>query len=388
MLTVPQRFELSRMTRSNSQQRALILEPSGNLWGSERVLLDFLQVAAQSSWQIAVCCPPRTPILESLGALKVEVFPTFTANLHLQGRKQRFGALVNLLRAARKFRPNLIYVNQAGATRIALAVGRMLRIPVVTHVRLAEDVEYVTSLGAGERALPKVLCISHIIREMFEAQNAVSEAQLEMLYDPYAFRAEEASAASEILPGEAPVFSCVGRLAHIKGQDVLLRALTALQSEGIEARVYFVGAPGPGDEFGDELKRLANELGVDKRVVWAGFQKQALSHLGRCAAQVCPSRGEPLGRVVFEAWDAGILPVAWAGSGGPAEVIRQSGGGLLYEEQAGEDLARSLKMALNMNVEQKSEMIERGRAWLRNNCDPARYTMQMLAWWQEVVKAP
>lgn len=374
------------MTPNLLRPRALVLEPSGNLWGSERVLLDFLQVAAQSPWHIAVCCPPKTPILAELEALPVEVFPTFTANLHLQGRAQRLLAMLRLLREARKFRPSLICVNQAGATRIALAVGRVLRIPVITHVRLAEDVDYVISLGASERALPKVLCISHIIRALFDAQKAVSESQLEMLYDPYAFRAEEPRLALKI-PGEAPLFSCVGRLAPIKGQDVLLGALAALQSDGIEARAYFVGAPGPGDEFGDELKRLASELGVENRAIWAGFQKQALSHLGQCAAQVCPSRGEPLGRVVFEAWDAGILPVAWAGSGGPAEVIRQSEGGLLYEHQNGKDLADALKMVLALDEAQKSEMIERGRAWLRQNCDPENYTRRILGWWQEAVDA-
>lgn len=370
----------------HSVRRALVLEPSGNLWGSERVLLDFLGVASKSNWKIAVCCPPATPILEVLNQIPVEIYPVFTANLHQQGRAQRLRAMLHLLRAARSFRPCVIYVNQAGATRIALAVGRLLRVPVVTHVRLAEDVRYVASLQADPKALPKVVCISHTIRRLFD-EETVSLAQLEMIYDPYAMQHSEASQAAcgQTVAFEAgvPVFSCVGRLARIKGQDVLLEAMAVLQREGVAARALFLGAAGPGDDFERELKHKAQHLGIERSVTWAGFQNEAVSHLARCAAQVCPSRGEPLGRVVFEAWDAGTLPVAWAGSGGPAEVIEQSGGGLLYKEQSGEDLARTLKTVLDMKTQDKTAMIERGRNWLRANCDPQTYTRQMLDWWED-----
>lgn len=374
------------MFKSNPR-RALVVEPSGNLWGSERVLLDFLGVAskAESGWHIGVCCPPNTPIIEQLCTLPVEVVPVFQANLHLLGRAQRLRATLALWRAARGFRPDLIYVNQAGATRIALAVGRLIGVPVITHVRLAEDVAYVASLGASAKALPKVICISHVIRREFEGQKAVSLEQLEMIYDPYTMHAQEKTTALDFdfQLGE-PVWSCVGRLAHIKGQDVLLQALAVLQSVGVSSRALFVGAAGPRDDFDGELKRLSHELNIEEQVTWAGFQGEALSHLKRCAAQVCPSRGEPLGRVVFEAWDAGTLPVAWKGSGGPAEVIEQSGGGLLYAEQNGESLAATLQTVLAMKSENKTAMIEAGRVWLRANCDPATYTRQMLDWWQEV----
>ncbi len=372
----------------DSDMRVLIVEPSGNLWGSERVLLDFLRAASASKWQIGVCCPPNTPILEPLSALPVEVFPTFRANLHLQSRTQRVGATWDLLHTARRFRPAVIYVNQAGATRIALAVGRISRVPVVTHVRLIEDVAYVASLHASAQALPKVLCISHTIRRAFDEQSAVTPAQLEMIYDPYEPQAQtQVSGFDFPFDNHAPVLSCVGRLARIKGQDILLEALAVLQRESIAVRALFVGEAGPGDDFGDELKRLSNELGVGEQVCWAGFQAQATAHLALCAAQVCPSRGEPLGRVVFEAWDARTLPVAWAGSGGPAEVIEQSGGGLLFDEPNGDSLARTLREVFAMTHEEKTRRITAGRAWLQQHCDPVANARQMLDWWEEAINA-
>jgi hypothetical protein len=40
-----------------------------------------------------------------------------------------------------------------------------------------------------------------------------------------------------------------------------------------------------------------------------------------CSMPVCPSHMELLGRVIFEAWDVGAVPVAFSGSGGAAEIV-------------------------------------------------------------------
>lgn len=369
------------------KQRILILEPAGNMWGSERVLMDFLQCASNSLWNIAICCPPNSPILPRLSRLSVQIFPTFIAELHTKRRSQRLLAAINLLKATMRFRAQLIYVNQAGATRIALAVGRLLGLPVVTHVRLVEDVPYVQSLQVSVKKLPKVICISQHIFKMFGELNDSKRNQVVMLYDPYSPRNNWNSTA--MLPdySATPIFSCVGRLAQTKGQDVLLRAVAILKSEGCNVKVLFIGADALDDGFGSELKRVANGLGIADRVVWLGYQEEVFSYITACVAQVCPSHSEALGRVVFEAWDAGVLPIAWAGSGGSAEVIRSSGGGLLYDHQEGESLAKALKDALSMSVAARIELIERGRAWLRANCDTPLFTANLLNIWQAALSA-
>lgn len=375
-------------TADSQTSRALILEPSGNLWGSERVLLDFLCAATQFPWRIGVCCPPNSPILTPLGELPVEVFPTFRANLHLQGRTQRLLATLALLRTARHFRPDLIYVNQAGATRIALAVGYLLSIPVITHVRLVEDVDYVLSLGARPQNLPKIVCISRYIRRLFPDEKNVSPEQLEMLYDPYTFQssAQRIVASGLEREGELISWGYVGRLEYQKRPDILLEAMGVLKEQGVLTRGFFMGVAREDDAFSSQLQELCTKLGLGSIVTWAGFQTDVFSQLSRCIALVCPFEKEALGRVVFEAWDASVLPVAWAGSGGPAEVIRDSGGGLLYEHQNGDCLAETLKKIIGMSQVERDIMIERGRAWLQEHCNPKNYAHQMLTLWQEVVE--
>ena len=368
-----------------SAPRALVLEPAGNLWGSERVLLDFLGSAVASPWKIGVCCPPRTPIIGRLNGLAIPVYTHFVARLHRRSRLVRLRAAAGLLVAALRFRPRLLYVNQAGATRIALLVGRMLGIPVISHVRLAEDAGYLQSLNAGPDELPLVVCISHYVRSLFEGPGLDARSKLVVLYDPYLPQLawNDIRHSDTVDPG--PVFCCVGRLTRTKGQDVVLQAISHLQREGKVVQGLFFGTGEPSDPFDHELEELATVLGISAQVKWQGFQEQIPSHIAATAALICPSHTESLGRVIFEAWDAGTIPVAWAGSGGPAEVIQASGAGLLYDEQTGPALARTLERVLDLAPSARQQMVEHGQRWLLENCAPDVYSQKMLALWQDAV---
>lgn len=77
--------------------------------------------------------------------------------------------------------------------------------------------------------------------------------------------------------------------------------------------------------------------------------------------------------MIFEAWDAGVVPVAFSGSGGAAEIIAAAQGGILYSEQTPRSLASALKNALELKVDQKARLVNNGRAWMAANCSPANY---------------
>ncbi|MFN2244889.1 MAG: glycosyltransferase family 4 protein [Anaerolineae bacterium] len=371
-----------------SRPRALIVEPAGNLWGSERVLLDFLVAVAGSPWQIAVCCPPDTPIVDRLAALPVTVYPAFVAGLHHKGKAQRLWAAAGLLVAALRFRPRLLYVNQAGATRIALLVARVLRIPVIAHVRLTEDAAYIQALHASVAELPVVLSISHYIQDLFEERVSDTQRRMEVIYSAYRPQQDWDDAPLSQPFGPEPMLACVGRLTKSKGQDVVLQAIGELNRQGVLAHGHFFGTGEPGDSFGLELEELAADLGLGEQIHWHGYQEKIPSRIAPMAALICPSYLEALGRVIFEAWDAGTIPVAWAGAGGPAEVIRDSEAGFLYAEQTGKSLAHTLQRVLELSPSARQQMVERGRKWLSTNCDPMAYGERMLALWGEASKLP
>ncbi|MCA6287285.1 glycosyltransferase [Phenylobacterium sp.] len=121
-------------------------------------------------------------------------------------------------------------------------------------------------------------------------------------------------------PEGAPLLLAMGRLHEAKAHDVALEALVRLP----DAFLWIAGA---GPEEG-RLKALTESLGLSPRVRFLGWRTDA-SALYR-TADLClfPSRYEPLGNVVIQAWAHG-LPVVAAASTGPAALIRDGEDGRL-----------------------------------------------------------
>ncbi|MDZ4321912.1 MAG: glycosyltransferase, partial [Phenylobacterium sp.] len=130
----------------------------------------------------------------------------------------------------------------------------------------------------------------------------------------------------------------MGRLHEAKAHDVTLNALTELP----DAYLWIAGT-GPEEA---RLKALAVALGVAPRVRFLGWRNDP-SALYR-AADVCvfPSRFEPLGNVVIQAWAHG-LPVAAAASQGPGALIRDGEDGLLVPVDDPEALAVAVRRLLD-----------------------------------------
>lgn len=144
--------------------------------------------------------------------------------------------------------------------------------------------------------------------------------------------------ASLATPAEAPLLLSMGRLHEAKAHDVTLEAL----AKRPEAYLWIAGV-GPLEA---KLKAMAAALGVADRVRFLGWRTDA-SALYR-AADVCvfPSRYEPLGNVVIQAWAHG-LPVVAAASQGPAALIRDGDDGLLTPVDDADALAANIGRLLD-----------------------------------------
>ncbi len=145
------------------------------------------------------------------------------------------------------------------------------------------------------------------------------------------------SRASLDTPEGVPLLLGMGRLHDAKAHDVSLKALTQIP----EAYLWIAGA-GPLE---DKLKAMAGALGVADRVRFLGWRQDA-SALYR-AADVClfPSRFEPLGNVVIQAWANG-LPVVAANSQGPGALIRDGQDGFLVPVDDADALAERTRALL------------------------------------------
>jgi glycosyltransferase involved in cell wall biosynthesis len=130
----------------------------------------------------------------------------------------------------------------------------------------------------------------------------------------------------------------MGRLHEAKGHDVALEALAGLP----DTWLWIAGA-GPQEA---RLKALAGALGVAQRVRFLGWRADASSLYRSADLCVFPSRYEPLGNVVIQAWAHG-LPIVAAASQGPAALIRDGEDGLLVPIDDHEALATAVRRMLD-----------------------------------------
>ncbi len=152
--------------------------------------------------------------------------------------------------------------------------------------------------------------------------------------------------------GSGKLLLGLGRLHTEKGFDILLRALPALPG----VRLVLAG-DGPERSA---LMRLAGALGIVERVVFAGWRQDIAALLAAADMLVCPSRCEPLGNVILEAWSA-ACPVVASAVEGPSELIRDGVDGALFPSENPDALARRLA-ALLAAPERARAMAAAGRA--------------------------
>jgi glycosyltransferase involved in cell wall biosynthesis len=119
------------------------------------------------------------------------------------------------------------------------------------------------------------------------------------------------------------LFVCAGRLSREKGTHHALQALALARDSLPDARVLVVG---DGEERAP-LERLARELGVTERVIFAGAQEPGRMPVYIAAANVFlfpTERDEATGLVLLQAMASG-LPVIASRTGAIPEVINRAG---------------------------------------------------------------
>lgn len=132
----------------------------------------------------------------------------------------------------------------------------------------------------------------------------------------------------------------VGRLIGYKHVDDLLIAFSKLD---LDAELYIIGE-GPERE---NLEKLARDLGIANRVVFAGFvsERRKIELLKSSWVLVLPSSTEGFGIAVIEAWGSHTAVIV---SDIPAlrELVNEGKTGLLFKLGDIEDLGAKLKQVL------------------------------------------
>lgn len=124
------------------------------------------------------------------------------------------------------------------------------------------------------------------------------------------------------IPEDAKVLFIAGRLHHVKGIDLAILGLKSLP----EHVHLMIAGNGP---LYENLRQLSIKEGLEKRVHFIGWVDNITVIASAVDIWLVPSRHEPLGNVVLDAW-AHHIPVVASETHGPKSLIEHNVTGHLF----------------------------------------------------------
>jgi glycosyltransferase involved in cell wall biosynthesis len=317
------------------------------------------------------------------------------------------GAAVYAMRLSR-FQPKQLFLNLAYVVQAAI-VGQWMRRNRLTHLHthysstvalFAQRMfgfglsisfhgpdEFTDPVGFWIRekvaASVFVRAISNYARSQIMKSSATADwEKVEVAYmgvDPDVFTARPfrmSPAAIELI--------CVGRLAPVKAQHVLLAALDLLVKRSNPVLLHVVGG---GPDRAD-LERYAAEHGLEKHVIFHGFTPQdKLDALYRQAdVFVLPSFAEGVPGVLMEAM-AMEIPCVSTWIAGVPELIRDGVDGLLVAPSDIEGLANAIERLIR-DADLRRRLGQAGRARVLDRFDLRKNSALLADVIQERIDGP
>lgn len=177
---------------------------------------------------------------------------------------------------------------------------------------------------------------------VYHLPNGVNPAQFQ--------RGDRAAALARLgWPDDAIAFGCLSRIDPQKNQLLLVKAFAALVAERPEMTFrLLLGGPVTSAAYRDQIVDLIRERGIESLVtLHPAVEAESALHRDLLAALdvfVLPSRHEPFGIVVLEAW-AARLPVIASDAGGLRQLVSDGSDGLSFPSGDEQALVRAMAVA-------------------------------------------
>jgi glycogen synthase len=251
--------------------------------------------------------------------------------------------LMALRSAVAGFHPDVLHVQCFGPNGVyAAALSRLTGLPLVVTLQgetVMDDTDIFeesrslrTSLRSALRRADAVTACSAFTLADAESRFGLAPGKGQVVFNGVAADAggpaTDPSAGSPVDAEDRPYIFALGRIVEKKGFDLLLEAYAAVPDPARRADLVIAGS----GAVLDRLERRVDELGIRGQVRFVGrLDREAVARaMAGAALFVIPSRLEPFGIVILEAWRAGVAVVA-TNRGGPPEFVRDGVDGRLVD---------------------------------------------------------
>lgn len=361
------------LTSAVHQPRVLYLNPTADLYGASRGLLNLLSHPASRAWNAEVVLPAHGALeteLQSIGVV-THVAPNLAvARKGLLGPRGLLALASTLLpsartvaRIAQAMGADAIHTNSTVVLSGALA-AKLAHTPHIWHVREITATNSALWRAFGTlmlRASQRVVCVSQATADQFNAFPFHQRAQV--IYDGLdldriTYAPGRADARRSFgLADDALVIGMMGYLNPRKGADVLIEALAQINAgSGGTVKALIAGEPYQGYQpYVDQLRTRVHQLGLARDVQFVGFLRDVARFYAAIDVFALPTHEpEGFGLTLLEAAAAGLPSIASA-LGGAREVIEDGVTGVLIAPGSSTALAQAV-MGLRQHPSQRVAM--------------------------------
>jgi len=327
--------------------RLLALDLGASLRGGQRQTALLLEELARRGHAIRFVGRREAPlagVLRGRGGIDVVEVPP--------GPEASPGLLLAVARAARLFRPDLLYAGDSRGHGTAVWSRASFGRPLVVHRRVVFRPSGHPLSRAKYRAVDRFLAVSGAVARTLE-EAGVDPARITVVPDGL----HPDSFVNAPVP-PAPPF----RLVHVgafdgsKGQDIAVEILARLGRRGLDATLLFLGE---GPERAAVAARAA-ALDVAGRCVFAGEVGDVAARLAASHLLLLPSESEGAPLALVEAMAAGCPVLAHAVGGIPELTAHGAAGGLV--SSLAPEAWESAAFSLLVDSEERARLCVAGRS--------------------------
>jgi glycosyltransferase involved in cell wall biosynthesis len=286
--------------------------------GAETFCLDTIAALAERGIAQKVVCRPHP---QALGRLRESAVPY--EPLSFRPAARLLGGPATIRREATAWRADLVH---AWMSRAASFVPAAMPCPVIGWLGGYYNPKYFRTADYLIGVTPKIR--DHVVHRGIAAQRAFVCHTFGTLPP-----APPVSRALLGVPEDALLLLVLSRLHQKKGIDTAIRAL-------VEVPQAHLCIAGEGPERAT-YERLARALGVSGRVHFLGWRTDRKSLLEACDICLLPSRYEPFGTVIAEAWSM-RRPLVAAAADGARQFVRDNENGAMFPIDDSAALARRI----------------------------------------------
>jgi glycosyltransferase involved in cell wall biosynthesis len=329
--------------------RVLLLIPHLGGGGAEQVTALLAQGLSRQKYELHLG-------LVTQADAGTEPLPSWVHIHALAARRVRSGAF-RLLQLVRRVKPDVILSGMAHLNFLVLLLRPFM--PRATRVLVRQNGTASAALAFGDlpgftrslyrllyRHADRVICQTRAMADDLAGELGITMSRAAVLPNPVAVEEIRNIVGKSPNPwsGPGPHLLAVGRLAPVKGFDMLLQALAVVRRRFPGADLVIAGA-GPEEAA---LKAKCRELGMESAVCFPGYVRFPASYFPGTSLFVLSSRHEGLPNALLEAAAGGLPLVAVPASGGLVDLLDDRPGAWLATEISASALAHSLLDALQV----------------------------------------